>query len=262
MVDNPQYQLPLIRHEIDGQIIRQRQRDGYINATAMCAAAGKRWTHYRENRTTQEFIEALETKTGIPASELIQALKGGDPKIQGTWVHPQVAIHLAQWLSPDFAVQVSEWVFQWLSGEYKAPERLPVFVRRFHLNSDRVSDGHFSVINELFIRLYGRLEQAGYVLPDKGEGGREIRPDVSVGRLFSSWLTENYPEYNGLHSEYSHVFPNGIEVKARQYPHIVWPCFMEFMDDVWIPEHAHRYLSERDPKALEYLPKLLPAKAK
>jgi len=28
-------------------------------------------------------------------------------------VHPYVAIHLAQWLSPRFAVQVSKWVYNW-----------------------------------------------------------------------------------------------------------------------------------------------------
>ena len=28
----------------------------------------------------------------------------------GTWVHPDVAILLAQWCSPKFAVRVSQWV--------------------------------------------------------------------------------------------------------------------------------------------------------
>ncbi len=32
----------LIAHEIDGSMIPQRSKDGYVNATAMCKAAGKR----------------------------------------------------------------------------------------------------------------------------------------------------------------------------------------------------------------------------
>lgn len=253
----PPYQLPLIPHKIEGKIIRQRSRDGYINATAMCKAAGREWRRYRRLDSTREYIAALEAATGIRSSELIQTLTGGDPRLQGTWVHPQVAINLAQWLSPEFAVQVSKWVFEWLS-DGAPPERLPVFVQRFHLNSERVSSGHFSVINELFIRLYGRLEQAGYVLPDKAEDGREIRPDVSVGKLFSTWLRDNHTEYDGRHSYYRHGFIDGFECDARQYPNIVWPHFMEFMDEVWIPQHAERYLKGRDPKALEFLPRLLP----
>jgi len=31
----------------------------------------------------------------------------------GTWVHPRVAIHVAQWISPQFAVKVTEWVEEW-----------------------------------------------------------------------------------------------------------------------------------------------------
>jgi hypothetical protein len=37
------------------------------------------------------------------------------------------------------------------------------------------------------------------------------------------------------------------------------PLYLDFVDTVWIPEHAERYFSERDPAALPYLPKLLPA---
>jgi hypothetical protein len=46
---------------------------------------------------------------GIPITELVQSIRGGTPELQGTWVHPQVAIALAQWLSPEFAVKVTKW---------------------------------------------------------------------------------------------------------------------------------------------------------
>ncbi len=37
MANKPQYELPLIAHEAAGEIIQQRAKDGYIDATAMCA---------------------------------------------------------------------------------------------------------------------------------------------------------------------------------------------------------------------------------
>lgn len=48
----------------------------------------------------------------IPATELLTITQGGDPKLQGTWCHPQIAIHAAQWISPQFSVQVTKWVYE------------------------------------------------------------------------------------------------------------------------------------------------------
>lgn len=103
------------------QITFQRQEDGYINATALCKNAGKQFGHYNTNQTTQAFLKALEAEIGITISELIQVQKGGEPHLQGTWVHPQVATHLAQWLSPKFAVQVSRWLQDWITKK-QAPQ--------------------------------------------------------------------------------------------------------------------------------------------
>lgn len=98
-------------------LILQRVKDGYINATALCKAAGKLYGHYRENGNTDAFFSALVADIGIPMSELTEIRRGGNPQEQGTWVHPQVAVHLAQWASPEFAVQVSRWVYDWMRGE-------------------------------------------------------------------------------------------------------------------------------------------------
>ena len=66
--------------------------------------------------------------------------------------------------------------------------RIPRFIRRYNENWDRVEDGHFSIISELAIRLWGRLEQIGHVMADVAADGAELRPDVSVGRLFSQMV--------------------------------------------------------------------------
>ena len=70
----------------------------------------------------------------------------------------------------------------------------PNFVRRFNENWDRTDRGYFSVISELFMRLYGRFEQVGYQIPNKAFNGKEIRPDVSVGKGFSAYLQKHHPE--------------------------------------------------------------------
>jgi len=76
----------------------------------------KRRVNYRRLNASQEFIEALSSDMGIPISRLAESKKGNTAKFeQGTWVHPQVAINLAQWCSPEFAVLVSKWVFELLT---------------------------------------------------------------------------------------------------------------------------------------------------
>ena len=95
--------------------IRVRDTDGYIHATDMCKVGkGKKYNDYFRLSTTQEFLNELILLTGIPADRIIQG-KGG--RYGGTWVHPHIAINLAQWVSPIFAVKVAGWVSRFISGD-------------------------------------------------------------------------------------------------------------------------------------------------
>jgi hypothetical protein len=120
-----QYALPLIEHEHRGVLVPQRAKDGYVNATAMCKAAGKNWSDYNRIGPTRAFFAELSSELGLPMTELIQSVSGGTPQLQGTWVHPYVAINLGQWLSPQFSVQVSKWVTEWIAGGPQIVERMP-----------------------------------------------------------------------------------------------------------------------------------------
>lgn len=86
--------LVLIPHKVEDALIHQRATDGYVNATAMCKSVGKKFNDYSRLRSTNEFVVELSSVTGIPVTELIQTITGGHPELQGTWVHPQVAINL------------------------------------------------------------------------------------------------------------------------------------------------------------------------
>lgn len=102
----------VLARTIDGHQIDQRRADGYVNATALCKAAGKVWNDYWRLDATQEFVKALEDNTGQNRNILVQATRG---RTGGTWVHPDLAVNLAQWCSPRFAVQVSRWVRELLT---------------------------------------------------------------------------------------------------------------------------------------------------
>jgi hypothetical protein len=68
----------LTLREYNGIQIPQRH-DGYINATAMCQAGGKQWSNFRQLKQTEDYVEALESVLGIPRTDLISTIQGGDP---------------------------------------------------------------------------------------------------------------------------------------------------------------------------------------
>ncbi len=137
----------------------------------------------------------------------------------------------------------------------------PAFIDRYNHNWDRVEIGYFSVMSELTIRLWGRLEKLGHTMADKAPDGVELRPDVSVGRRFADWLKRHHPTVAATYKMYSHWTPAG-EFEARQYPNTLLPLYLEFVDTVWIPTCAQGYFNSRDPAALPYIAHLLPAPRK
>lgn len=136
--------------------------------------------------------------------------------------------------------------------------QVPNFYLRYQDNFHKIDRNYFSVISELFVTLNAELEKVGYQIPNKGENGKQIMPDISVGRMFSSYLKNTQSPFHGTHKHYNHSFPDKRDdVEARMYPIEALPTFRKFIYEKWIPENAQKYFKERDPLALDYLPKLL-----
>jgi len=92
-------------------VITSRPIDHYVNATQLCQAGGKKFNDWLRLDTTKELINELSPEAGIPASGLVETKRGGNDKSkQGSWIHPDLSIQLAQWISPKFAIQISKWV--------------------------------------------------------------------------------------------------------------------------------------------------------
>ena len=240
----------VIEHTIEGEVVPQRPSDGYINATRLCQQAGKLFADYHRATNTKEFLNELSLDMGIPISNLIQTIRGrGDKVAQGTWVHPKVAIHLGMWLSPAFAVTVSEWVYDWMSGKYR--DYMPIHIQRYLKNKSKIPHDHFSMLNEIYLNFLAPLEDHGIVPPDK------LMPDISTGRMFSDFLRRKGIDPTTF-PKYEHEFVDNLRpsVQARLYPIEYLPDFRRYFHDVWLPQKATRYLGEKFPKALPYLPML------
>lgn len=88
------------------------KQNGYINATKLCKDGEKEFFHWKENKTSKEFINALQSQLGI--SNWVYSVAGGKiTKIRGTYVHPLLITHIAYWCSTEFAVNISIWIEEW-----------------------------------------------------------------------------------------------------------------------------------------------------
>jgi hypothetical protein len=118
------------RRSVNGVQVEQRFRDGYIDATAMCAAHERDVSDWLALDSTLRLVEALAyrcrigIKTGISRfsartrvsalySSLVMVRRGSPDNGGGTWIHPKLAVHLAQWCNPEFALLVSDWIEEW-----------------------------------------------------------------------------------------------------------------------------------------------------
>jgi hypothetical protein len=101
----------------DGKAYHRREGDGYFNATLMCKNNGREWSEYRRLPATQAFMAEMERSQGESQGPLIDQISTGPNHLRGTWVHPRVAVDLAQWISVEFRVVVNEWVTSKVLGK-------------------------------------------------------------------------------------------------------------------------------------------------
>lgn len=244
-----QTSLQLITHQTNRGLVQQRASDGYINASELCKAAGKRWHNYVRNETTGQFLRALSTKTRISILVLNQEVIDHNG-ISSTWVHPKVAIHLAQWLSADFAVQVSEWIYDWMSGNGgpQPSATLPSHLARYIANDPKVLPGYFSVLQETALNLFGPMHNIGFIIPN------DWVPDISVGRAFCSWLRSQKGLDTDALPTYKHEYiDDGRVVDAKLYPDELLAEFRSWFRNTWLPVNGVKYFKRKDPNSLPYL---------
>jgi hypothetical protein len=66
---------PLDVRAWNGTPISRRTTDGYVNATAMCKANGKKWNdYYRQEQTAYSIYSHLKPSTGFPVSDPITTI--------------------------------------------------------------------------------------------------------------------------------------------------------------------------------------------
>jgi len=252
----------MVQHVFNGVLILARG-DGYWNATAMCQATGKRLNNYLRNQATQDFLTELSSVTRIPVTELVQVNYGGNPVLQGTWIHRRVAVHLAQWADPAFAVRVTGWVEELLAkGRVEITPAAPaapaikpwadrinrsVLTHR-HIIGRLHGAGHWSAYSATMMELVLMEDQfLRHCLPlENGD-----LPDGSIGKHWSSFRP-GQPWAGKVYRDCPLVMPHilladgqPLNVCPAVYEPHELPRFVAWLHEIYLPEHLPTYLGRK-----------------
>lgn len=133
--------------ELNGHSIPCRHPDRYIEVSSLCTAGGKNIKDWLRLDSSKELIQALTSATSLETNDLMQKEENS------VWMHPDLAIQLARWISTDFGVRFSKWI------------------------REQSSDGQ-SIDVALFTLQKRRLEQMEVVCASKKP--REVFPEENV----------------------------------------------------------------------------------
>ena len=76
-----------------------------VNATQMAKAFGTKPADWLRNEQAQRMINAIAVSQKCDTADLVVVKQGGNnPEERGTWMHEDVALEFARWLSPSFAI--------------------------------------------------------------------------------------------------------------------------------------------------------------
>ncbi len=115
--------------------------DVLVNATAMAKPFGKRPADWLRLKSTKRFLSSLAEMKSLPVEKLIKKVsRHNDSGQNGIWIHEDIALEFARWLSPSFAIWSNQQTKELLltgKAETQQEELLPVVASNILL--DKVS---------------------------------------------------------------------------------------------------------------------------
>lgn len=150
----------------------QRGDSVMVNATEMAKPFGKLTKDWLSNKQTEELIYSLSAERRIPLTDLVVVQRGGNQ--QGTWLHEDLALIFAQWLSPQFYLWCNDRIKELLqtgvtttaNDDEAILHAMQVLQKRVEENKQRIQilEGENSIQQEQIKSLTPRAEYTDEVL--------------------------------------------------------------------------------------------------
>ena len=158
------------------EITFQNSGNVMVNATQMAKAFGnsKRPQFWINTQQSKDYIDALSEARNIATADLVQVKQGGNPQLQGTWMHQDVALEFARWLSPAFAIWTNDRIRELLTtgvattsdDDEMIAQAMTILQKRLEASSQRVQmlESENEIQHEQIRQLAPRAEYAEKVL--------------------------------------------------------------------------------------------------
>jgi len=138
----------IVQKHYEGSMISFGKRDDnggvMVNATEMARPFGKLVKDWLKTEQSQRIINAISVRRNILTADLVIVKQGGDSNKQGTWLHEDVALVFAQWLSPDFYIWCNDRIKELLTegkteiqSQYNMPQTYSEALRQL---ADKVEE--------------------------------------------------------------------------------------------------------------------------
>lgn len=135
--------------------------DGWINATqTVKVLEAKRLDGFMNSKYFTEYLSAYCEFYDIELKDVVKKVKGGNTKtdyrnpviVQGTFLHPDLAVLFARWINPKFAVWCDAIIKQILTGTVE------IRYKDLQQDYDQMEDKHDKLFEEL--KLYQRPDES------------------------------------------------------------------------------------------------------
>ena len=109
--------LEIVRAEYQGLEVSFTE-NGWFNATVVAEKYGKRPVDWIRLDETQEYLKSLASMLTCEPESLVKTSRARSDRGGGTWLHPNLVVAFARWLSTDFAVWCDLQIHQILKGNH------------------------------------------------------------------------------------------------------------------------------------------------
>lgn len=132
---------------------RNTDGDLMVNATQMAKAFGKTCNDWLKTEQSKRMVNAISTSKKIDVGDLVLVINGGNTG-NGTWMHEDVALVFAQWLSPEFYLWCNDRIKELMNGsvpvsdDQKILNAMNILNRRVEESRRQLSAAN-EIINEM-----------------------------------------------------------------------------------------------------------------
>jgi hypothetical protein len=114
------------------------REDGFISGTEMCRVRNKKFNDWSRLQSTKDLITALEDDLSdtilITGNTVLKFIDVKIGKYGGAWIHPDLAVNLAEWIDKVFAIKVGRFIREIATLGYETLKEAHLALLKDHKN--------------------------------------------------------------------------------------------------------------------------------